>query len=47
MTNVFAGVGIMLITFKGFFWMSVLANKAFFIAFVVGLILLRNDVESS
>ena len=43
MTNVFASVGVMLITVKCFFWLSILANTAFFLAFLVGLILFRND----
>ena len=45
-TDVFAGIAIMVLTTKTFFWVSILANSLFFLAFIVPLIVTRYDEDS-
>ena len=45
-TDVFAGVGIMILTTKSFFWFSILANFGFFVAFLVPLLMKNYDDAS-
>ena len=46
-TDVFAGVAIMVLTTKTFFWASVLANSGFFIAFLIPLVVTKYDGGST
>ena len=46
MTNVFAGVGLMVITGRTFYYLSLVANTIFFFAFFFSLVLTSDNSNS-